>query len=130
MHSRLGTKEESSMLNTFLTKASKPASVNSLPLGPIQQGLSLTGRERLRADLELLIKTGHLPKGFPSKARVLVVEGEEDSIVIPSARQYLIEELLSHLEVPPTHWVLPGMGHTLLAPELSRRVLNWLEESL
>ncbi len=125
----LGTKDEQAMLNAFLMRACQPESTSSLPRGPIQEGLSPNGRKRLKADLELLIRTSELPSGFPKTARVLVVEGEEDNIVIPSIREALIKDLKSHLAKAPDHWIIPGAGHALLQPELINLVLNWLERT-
>jgi len=129
MKKQLGTKEESTMLNAFLSKACQPDCTTSLFSGPIQNGLSLQGREKLKADLDLLIASQDLPKGFPTTARVLVVEGEKDSIVLPSARRQLVDDLTEHLQNPPSHWIIPGTGHALLIPPLIKKVCIWLEES-
>ena len=47
---------------------------------------SVEGRKRLQIDLDLLIQSKGLPQGFPKHSKVLIVQGEEDAIVAPSAR--------------------------------------------
>ena len=129
MQNLIGTKEESKMLRTFHAKACQPSVQSFIPSEPIQQGLSSIGRERLKKDLELLINTSCLPIGFPRKARVLVVEGQEDAIVLPCARESLLEDLKNYLEKPPSFLPIPGMGHALISPDLIEKVRNWLELS-
>ncbi|MDP6195762.1 MAG: alpha/beta hydrolase [Prochlorococcaceae cyanobacterium ETNP18_MAG_17] len=129
MQERLGSTDESAMLQAFLARAAQPSPISAIPAGPIQQGLSLNGRKQLQTDLELLIKTDGLPAGLPAKARVLVVEAEQDSIVVPAARTSLIDALLKHLKSPPCHWKLPDAGHALLVPGLIERVHDWLESA-
>ena len=126
MQKLLGTAEEKTMLNNFLKKACQPESMNAIAAGPITHGLSYEGRKKLEADLELLIQTKNLPKGLSTKTRVLVVQGEEDSIILPSTRNCLIQDLNHHLDQAPTHWLIPKTGHLLMVPELVERVHNWL----
>ncbi len=126
MQERLGTNEEKIMLRTFLEKACEPMPSSAVTSGPIEKGLSIKGREKLKADLRLLIQTKGLPIGFPKDARVLIVEDAQDQIVVPSSRASLLKELNQLLMNEPTHWVLNGAGHALLEPELVQRVYHWL----
>lgn len=127
MKNLIGTKEESKMLSTFHARACQPTFQDLIPSDPIQQGLSSLGREQLKKDLELLINTTCLPIGFPQKARVLVVEGQKDAIVLPSARKSLLKDLRNHLRNPPSYLPIPEMGHALIAQDLVEKVRNWLE---
>ncbi len=126
MKNCLGTKNEEAMLSTFLQKACSPAPTNSLPSGPIDQGISHVGRQNLQADLDLLMQTSGIPSGLSPLAKVLVVEGAQDLIVTPSSRKTLLEDLEKHLKEKPTFWSMPEMGHALLDPNLIKRVQSWL----
>ena len=77
--------------------------------------------------LNIVIKTNGIPNGFPSKAKVLTVQAEEDAIVLPSARDLLVKDLTNHLEITPTVWKIKGAGHSLLFPELVERIQVWLD---
>ncbi|MGC6483281.1 MAG: alpha/beta hydrolase [Synechococcus sp.] len=123
----IGTASETSMLQTFLQRAVTPCQPSALPPGPVTDGLSAAGRQRLRADLHQLMATTGLPPGLPGQARVLVVNAEADAIVVAEARQQLQRDLLSHLEQPAETWVLQGCGHALLVPELLQHVRQWLD---
>ncbi len=127
MHARLGTKDEKAMLNNFLAKACEPLPVNHLPEGPIQKGLSIQGRTKLQADLQLLMSTQGLPKGFPPEARVLVIQGEQDAVLVEATKNHLIKDLEQHLQKSITHWKMKNSGHTLICPELIQDVHKWLE---
>ena len=127
MKDLLGTKEESKMLQKFLAKACSPASPDKAPSGPIQNGLSHTGRERLKADLEMLIQTNGLPKGLSPNTKVLVVNGQEDEIVCNSTRTLFITDLINHLHKNPLHWHLKGEGHFIHLNNLIEKVFYWLE---
>ncbi len=129
MQERLGTKEESDMLHSFLNRAAQPHSASDLPPSPIQQSLSVDGRQRLQADLKLLINTKGLPDGMPEQARVLIVEADQDAIVVPAARAELIDALQHHLKQTPTQWKLENVGHALVLPDLIKRVRVWIESS-
>lgn len=123
----IGTSSESTMLQTFLERAAAPTPTSALPPSPINEGLSETGRQRLRDDLRLLMATTGLPDGFPAQARVLVVNAEADAIVVAEARQQLQHDLETQLDLPADLWVLKGCGHALLAPDLLMRVRRWLD---
>lgn len=109
------------MLENFTTKVAEPQSAELLPPGPLDGPLDETIRARLRADLDLLRRCDGLPAGFPPGARVLIVEGAEDRIVEPHARQTLREAL------PKADVIsFPATGHALLDPELIPRVVQWV----
>ncbi len=127
MKKQLGTPNEKLMLLTFLNKASKPNSVETIPSGPITNGLSLEGRRRLQSDLDLLIKTHELASKLSPKVRALVIEGSKDLIVVPAAREGLIKDLDEHLDLSPTHWVIKQQGHILMTRSLIANVATWLE---
>ena len=127
MQKNIGTSGEKTMLQNFLQKACQPESPQTIPPGPITKGLTIDGRKRLQADLELLIATNNLPKGLSAHSRVLVIQGQEDCIIVPSTRMTLIKDLKKHLNKVPTCWSIPHTGHLLLVPGLITRVKTWLE---
>jgi pimeloyl-[acyl-carrier protein] methyl ester esterase len=106
------------MLTTFMQRAAEPQSPDLLPPGPLDDSLDDINRTRLRDDLDRLGRCGGLPEGFPPRARVLLVEAEEDQIVEPAARK-LLREALPEAEVIS----LPGTGHALLAGDVAGRVV-------
>jgi pimeloyl-ACP methyl ester carboxylesterase len=61
--------------------------------------------------------------GYPSGARVLIVEAADDRIVQPSSRAAL-RALLPQAEL----WCLEPAGHCLLDPGLPERVLGWIAD--
>jgi pimeloyl-[acyl-carrier protein] methyl ester esterase len=115
-------KRARTMLTNFMMKVAEPQSSDRLPPGPLDGALDETNLARLRADLDLLSRCDGLPDGFPSGARVLIVEAEEDRIVEPAARA-LLREALPEAEVI----ALPGVGHALLAGDVISRVVAWVE---
>ncbi len=129
MKQQLGTSQEKLMLKSFLTKACYPEKVTSVTSGPILEGLSFEGRYRLKDDLNLLSQASDLVSKISTKAKVLVVDGQQDAIVINAAKSDLLEDLLDHLQSPPTHWNFSNAGHTLLVPDLIEKVHYWLELS-
>ena len=129
MQQSLGTAQEKDMLKAFTKKAFYPHLINALAPNPIKHGLSFKGRNTLKNDLELLIKTCGLPCGFPLQARVLTIYGQEDSIIMPSTQTLLTQELKKHLKNQLTSWSISGEGHYLLNPEIIDRVESWLEVS-
>ncbi|WP_320673959.1 alpha/beta hydrolase [Prochlorococcus sp. MIT 1341] len=129
MQNQLGTDEEQKMLINFLTKASYPAPLNSLPSGPIHKPLTNKGRKKLQEDLTLLIGTSGLPEGISQAAKVLVVNAQEDTIVLPEVQQFLLDELTLKQQTKPTEWRLKGVGHSLLVYGLIERIEHWLESS-
>jgi len=130
MKKALGTKNEKQMLNNFFQKACYPSSMNNMPYNLIMDGLKEEGREKLFKDLDLLIKTNSLPKGFPKTAKALVIDSPEDLILLPNTKSTLIKDLNSHLIQPITHWSIPEAGHALLKTNIKKDVLNWLESCI
>ena len=122
MASQLAGPEASTMLQTFMERAAAPQPTSLLVPGVAATPLDASGRQRLAEDLNLLAATTGLPPGFPRQARVLIVEGGEDQIVNPQARQ----QLRSLLPAADT-LVLAGVGHCLLSPALMPTVCGWIE---
>ena len=122
MASQLAGPEASTMLQTFMERAAAPQPASLLPPGIANSPLAASGRQLLAEDLDLLAATAGLPPGFPLQARVLIVEGGEDQIVSPQARQ----QLRSLLPAADT-LVLAGVGHCLLSPALVPTVCGWIE---
>ncbi len=123
----LGTVNEIKMFESFLIKACHPYPINVIPRGPLQTGLSNLGRKKLKADLELLIKTDGIPHGLPNHAKVLVIDAEDDEIVSKESKAELLADLNNHLDFSLTHWRVKNAGHSLAVPNLISRVHNWLE---
>ncbi|MEB3266224.1 MAG: hypothetical protein VKN13_06375 [Cyanobacteriota bacterium] len=113
------------MLQQFLVRAAAPQPADQLPGGPAQAPISASGRALLRADLERLAATTGLPAGWPTGARVLIVEAGADQIVTPPVRA-LLRAALPAAEVLER----PGTGHALLDPGLIPAVLGWLQHTL
>ena len=124
----LGSEDEATMLTTFLTRAAAPSSPDGLPHGPIHEGLSRQGRQRLTDDLDRLIASAELPPGLQATSKVLVVEAEQDAIVVPAARQELRNAVETRLQHPAEHWFIRGSGHALLVPDLLMRIQRWLDQ--
>ena len=127
MKKALGTSQEKQMLRIFLTKSCHPHSIDDFSQSPITKDLSVSGRKILQKDLELLIHTSGLPCGFPLEARVLKIAAKEDSIVSSATTNLLLQDLQNHLDVKPTSWIIDGVGHSFIKPEIIKRVKNWLE---
>ena len=125
----LGSDAEAEMLTTFLRRAAAPSPPDGLPRGPIQEGLSIEGRQRLSDDLDRLIESAELPVGLQETTRVLVIEAAQDAIVVPAARQELLDALQTRLQHPAEHWCLSGSGHALLVPDLLIRIQRWLDQA-
>ena len=124
----LGSDAEAEMLTNFLRRAAAPSPADGLPRGPINEGLSPEGRQRLTDDLDQLIASAELPPGLQASSRVLVVEAEQDAIVVPAARQELRDAVQTRLQHPAEHWFMPGSGHALLVPDLLMRIQRWLDQ--
>jgi pimeloyl-[acyl-carrier protein] methyl ester esterase len=111
------------MVCAFLTRAADPTPVDVASMGIADGPLSPTGRQRLRADLDLLAATAGLPPAFPRQARVLIVEAGNDRIVVPEAREQLRDALPS---ADLLH--LAAAGHCLMNPCLVPMLIGWLGE--
>ena len=109
------------MLRSFLARAAAPQSAELLPPGLTTAPLGPKGREQLGHDLHLLGRSAGLPEGFPSQAKVLLVEGGADQIVSPEARHLLRQALPSADTL-----TLAGVGHCLLSPALVPLVCGWI----
>jgi pimeloyl-[acyl-carrier protein] methyl ester esterase len=110
------------LLRRFLAEAASPDPAELLPTGPADQPVGPAGRERLRHDLGLLERSEGLPAGFPTEARVLIVEADADRIVGPAARA-LLRQALPQADVVS----LAGAGHCLLRSPVMAPVLEWLQ---
>ncbi len=126
MKKAIGTNKEKAMFLNFLKKATKPHDINSLPNNPIKDGLSKDGRKKLQNDLQLLINTQSLSPGFPTNAKVLVINGNHDEILSPLTKKILMKDLIDHLQTPPLQWNLNNEGHALLDMQLITKVKEWL----
>jgi pimeloyl-[acyl-carrier protein] methyl ester esterase len=122
MAHQLAGPQAEAMLEAFRERAAAPQPASLLPPGITAEPLGERGRHQLEKDLELLTTTAGLPSGFPPQARVLIVEGGEDQIVIPEARQLLRDALPAADTL-----ALAGVGHCLLSPALEPLVCGWIE---
>jgi pimeloyl-[acyl-carrier protein] methyl ester esterase len=122
MSAKIQANQTEALLEEFFERVAAPHPSSRLPAGPLQQGLSVEGRERLLADLALLGRTQGLPLGFPSGRPVLLVEAMDDQIVAEASRRAL-REALPQAEC----WSLHQAGHALLVEGLPAAVLDWVE---
>lgn len=127
MLKHLGKPTEESMLLKFHFKANEPYKNNVIIEEPIGQKISTQGRKLLKIDLNLLINSNNLPSRINKKAKVLIVNGEQDKIVSSSTRELLVKELNNYLKESPLHWSIKDEGHFFRLPGLIKRVINWLE---
>jgi pimeloyl-[acyl-carrier protein] methyl ester esterase len=109
------------MLRRFLVQAAAPEPIEAMAPGPAEGPLAPPCLERLRRDLELLVRSEGLPEAFPATVPVLLVEAGDDRIVAPEARA-LLREALPHAD----GLTLPGAGHALLRVPLLEPLLAWL----
>jgi pimeloyl-[acyl-carrier protein] methyl ester esterase len=124
MAARLEAGEEVALLRDFYRQAAAPHPASHLPEGPLNEGIGPEGRRRLLEDLRLLEATNGLPAGFPTQARVLVVEADDDQIVAEASRALLRQALPR-----ASHWQRHQAGHALLLPELPAAVLDWVDHA-
>ncbi len=125
-----GDDATAAMLHQFLAKAADPFPASRLPAGPLEQGITPEGRQRLRGDLHLLARCTDLPVGLSDRIPVLIVEALDDQIVCEASR-----ELLRQALPQATVWSLQPAGHGLLrsdgehaAPSLVSAVLQWMAD--
>lgn len=121
MQEQLERGDDATLLRAFCQRAAAPLSATQLPSGPLEQGISPEGHQRLLADLELLAGTSGLPEGFPLDRAVLLVEAADDQIVVEPSRA-LLREALPHASL----WTLNAAGHCLLVADLPERVMAWI----
>ncbi|MEY3545467.1 MAG: hypothetical protein RLZZ247_1624 [Cyanobacteriota bacterium] len=124
MGQRLASGDTTAQLRDFFREAAAPFPPSALPLGPLEQGITATGRERLQEDLERLANTSGLPPGYPEGARALIVEAADDRIVHPASRAALRAQLPN-----AQAWSLEPAGHCLLDPTLAARVVEWIADA-
>ena len=124
MRSALGTEGEGPMLERFFQRATQPIPLSACPPSPLLKAISAEGRQRLDDDLILLETCRTLPRGWPSKARVLVIQGEQDAVVHPSCHQQLLDQLGSQVERIHRG---PDWGHALITTEVLAVVERWIE---
>ncbi len=131
MQRNLGTENENKMLLKFALKAKK--NLNSqIILGKerFQSGVSHEGRQRLKADLELLINTRKLPSSLNKHSTVLVINAADDAIICSSSRISLIEDLQKYLYKKPIHWEIKDQGHFMNnLTDLISEISAWLKSN-
>jgi len=125
MTARLAAGEADALLSDFHVRVAAPFPPERLPAGPLEQGLSAAGTQRLADDLALLRHTSELPAGLPPHIPVLLVEAADDQIVTPASRALLRQALPQ-----ATVWTLPRAGHALLGNDLPAAVLQWIGDGL
>ena len=123
MGQRIASGDTTALLRDFFREAAAPFPPSALPLGPLEHGITTTGRQRLLDDLERLEHSAGLPAGYPEGAKALIVEATDDRIVHPDSRAALREQL-PQAQV----WSLEPAGHCLLDPTLAERVLDWIAD--
>lgn len=124
MAQRLESGDTTAMLRDFFRQAAAPHPVGTLPPGPLEQGLSPEGSQRLLSDLRQLALINTLPEGWPQGVPVLIVEAADDQIVAEASRAQL------RLALPEaTVWTLHHAGHCLLEPDLPQRVMHWIADA-
>jgi pimeloyl-[acyl-carrier protein] methyl ester esterase len=123
MGQRIASGDTTALLRDFFREAAAPFPPSALPLGPLEHGITTTGRQRLLDDLERLEHSAGLPAGYPEGAKALIVEAADDRIVHPVSRAALREQL-PQAQV----WNLEPAGHCLLDPTLAERVLDWIAD--
>jgi len=122
MATQLAGPRPEAMLQTFLQQVAAPEPVEQLQASPAAEPLTAAGVTRLQRDLQLLANSNGLPPGFPSGARVLLVQAGCDQIVVPAARHDL-EQALPQADVI----TLSRAGHALLRTPVLKVVDAWLE---
>ncbi len=122
MAEQLAGPQPQAMLHTFLQRVAAPDPVELLQTTPASEAMPAAGRAQLLQDLDRLARSRGLPAGFPSAARVLLVQAECDQIVAPEARRDL-EQALPQADVLR----LAAAGHALLRTPVLGLVTAWLE---
>jgi len=118
---RLG--EEQEQLRDFLRQAAAPQSRSLLPAGPLDQGISEAGRDRLLEDLEHLGATRALPPGLPGGIPLLRAQAGRTQTV-PARSRLELQQALPQATV----WIRDDLGHSLIDPVLPDAVLDWIAD--
>lgn len=122
MAAQLAGPNPQAMLHTFLQRVAAPASAEALQATPAAEPLPAGGLARLQHDLKLLADSRALPAGFPSHAKVLLVQAGADQIVVPEARQLL------ELALPKADLLtFQAAGHALIGTPCLALVNAWLK---
>ncbi len=124
MRAALGSESEGTMLERFFERATQPLTLSACPPSPLLKTISPEGRQRLHEDLILLETCRTLPRGWPFKARVLVIRGEQDAVVHPSCHRQLIDHLGGQVERVHRS---PNWGHALITTDVLAVVERWIE---
>ena len=127
MREKIGSPDENKMLSNFFLKAIRPHSNQSDFAKNMLKNISVSGRAKLKDDLDLTINSSILPKGFPQTAKVLVIEGELDKILSKTAKQKLINDLNSHLKSAFSLWKFSNEGHFFFSNQVIKNVEYWLD---
>jgi pimeloyl-[acyl-carrier protein] methyl ester esterase len=122
MATQLRGENPGAMLQAFLEQVAAPAAPELLQASPAREPLDSRGLERLHSDLTLIAQARGLPDGFPTEARVLLVQAGNDQIVHPLARQEL-ESSLPSADV----LTLAGAGHGLIGTATVAMVNGWID---
>lgn len=122
MARELAGPDPGAMLQTFLQQVAAPDSGERLQPSPGREPLSASGRQRLQQDLERIVHSQGLPQGFPTGARVLLLQAGRDQIVAPETRRDL-EQRLPQADV--VHFA--GAGHGLIGTPTMAMVTAWIE---
>jgi pimeloyl-[acyl-carrier protein] methyl ester esterase len=121
MAEALQSPQAETMLRAFLAEAANPAPLSALPCTILDGALSAVGRERLRADLELLKRCQRLPEALAPGLPCLIVEAGADRIVGADVRELLRRE---RPEAAVIHY--PQAGHCLLNTPLLADLTAWI----
>ncbi|MEB3308284.1 MAG: alpha/beta hydrolase [Cyanobacteriota bacterium] len=121
MEQSLQQGEARAMLQSFMVQAAAPQARNPDAPWIGDHPIQAEARRLLLEDLRLLSGTTGLPAGFPPEARVLIVEGGCDRIVVPEARRELRDALPDADRLQ-----LSAAGHLLQTPALAPMLFGWL----
>ncbi len=127
MQKKLRTMQEQKMIYRFWEKAFSPHKIQKVNIELFKRNLSQQGIKKLREDLDLLINSKRLPWAINKKTKVLVIDGEKDKIVVPKAKNNLIEEIYENIGSDPEHWIISNEGHVILQHQIIEKTRIWLE---
>ena len=129
MLKKLETKQEKDMIRLFWEKACSPNKINEIKPAILNSFINPEGIQKLKTDLNLLVKTECLPKTINKKAKALVIDGGKDKIVLPKVKDELLKELSGYLYNNPKHWLLKDEGHLIVLKQIIEQTMLWLESS-